>query len=164
MAEMKPQMSPMARPPIHVNCSLPCAHGIEEGSRQRRRQRSSLLFGGQHLLYSLPRELFCTRMIWRKGWIHPMFLSILLQFILFFISSWGNSSFSSNRLGAKLQARQRNESILSPKQQRRPLPSLLSLSFFYGTWSHSLHRCLISKKNLYKFSLEYVYTLYSSGL
>ena len=32
-------------------------------------QRSSLLFGGQNLFTSLPRQLFCTRILWRKGWI-----------------------------------------------------------------------------------------------
>ena len=44
-----------------------------------------------------------------------------------------NSSLSSNHPGAKLRSRQRIESILSPKQQPRPLPSLLSLFFFYIT-------------------------------
>ena len=42
-----------------------------------------------------------------------------------------NSSYSSIRPSAKQLARQGIESILSPKQKRRPLPSLLSLSFFY---------------------------------
>ena len=38
----------------------------------------------------------------------------------------------TNASGEKKKlARQGIESILSPKQQRRPLPSLLSLSFFY---------------------------------
>ena len=42
-----------------------------------------------------------------------------------------NASLSSNHPGAKLLAWQWIESILSPKQQWRPLPSLLSLSFFF---------------------------------
>ena len=49
------------------------------------------------------------------------FYIFLVQFILFFKSSQ-----------LKMQVRQGIESILSPKQQRRPLPSLLSLSFFYA--------------------------------
>ena len=51
---------------------------------------------------------------------------------LTFKSSWCNSSFYSKSSQAKQLAWQRIEYILSPKQQRRPLSSLLSLSFFYG--------------------------------
>ena len=51
-------------------------------------------------------------MIWRKGWIHPILQIDIVQNVLL--------------------ARQGIESILFPKQQRRPLPSLLSLSFFYA--------------------------------
>ena len=40
------------------------------------------------------------------------------------------SSFSSNHPGRKYIVRQRIESISSPKQQRRPLPSILYLSFY----------------------------------
>ena len=42
------------------------------------------------------------------------------------------SSYSLNRPGEKYLARQGIESILSTKQQRRPLPSLLYKSFFYA--------------------------------
>ena len=38
-------------------------------------------------------------------------------------------------------ARQGTESILSPKQQRRPLPFLLYLSFFYA-WNNQPDDCL----------------------
>ena len=40
-------------------------------------------------IYSIasPRWLFCTRKIWRKGLIHPFLHIVLVQFILFFISS-----------------------------------------------------------------------------
>ena len=41
------------------------------------------------------------------------------------------SSFSSNHPGGKKLMRQGIESIPFPKQQQRPLPSLLSVSFFY---------------------------------
>ena len=52
------------------------------------------------------------------------------EFFLFFKSSWCNSSYSSNPSSAKQLARQGIEYIQSPKQQRRPLPFLLYLSFF----------------------------------
>ena len=55
------------------------------------------------------------------------------EFILFFKSSWCNSSFTSNPpSGQQLRVLPQGiEYILSPKQQRRPLAFLLSLSFFY---------------------------------
>ena len=36
--------------------------------RQKRKQRSSLLFGGRNSFNSMPHNRFSTRMIWRKGW------------------------------------------------------------------------------------------------
>ena len=42
---------------------------IEEGFKQKPRQRSSRLFEGQILLNSLPRKLFCLDQYGRKGWI-----------------------------------------------------------------------------------------------
>ena len=48
-----------------------CYHTIEKGYIQKRRQRSSLLFGGQNLFNSLPGKLFSSRMIKRKVWIAP---------------------------------------------------------------------------------------------
>ena len=65
-------------------CTL-YSKGIEEGFVQKRGQRTSLLFGGQNLINSLPRLLFCTRSIWRIAWIHSLFYIILVQFVLFFI-------------------------------------------------------------------------------
>ena len=76
--------------------------GVEEGSRQKKRKRSSLLFGQQYLLNSLPRQIFCTRTILRGG-MDSFFLQIILvQFILLFKSvprktacvtrNWINSS------------------------------------------------------------------------
>ena len=50
----------------------------------------------------------------KKGTNNYMLHIVLVQFILFFISSWYNSSYSSNRPGAKQIAWQRNESIMSP--------------------------------------------------
>ena len=37
--------------------------------RQKRRQRSSLLAGGQNLFNSMPHSRFSTKMIWKKLWI-----------------------------------------------------------------------------------------------
>ena len=51
---------------------------VEEEWKRRQRQRSWLLFGGQNLLNSLPRQLFCTRTI---------------------LENRMNSSFSSNHPG-----------------------------------------------------------------
>ena len=65
----------------------------------------------------------------KTGMIHPICHSVLIQFIPFFISSWCNSSYNLNR---PQLAWHRNEYILSPKQQRQPLSSLLSLFFFYS--------------------------------
>ena len=49
---------------------------IEEGWKQKARQRSSRLFGGQNLFNSLPHLLFCLGQFERKGLIHPTFLQI----------------------------------------------------------------------------------------
>ena len=49
---------------------------------------SSLLFGGKNLFNSLPRLPFCPGRLWRIGWIHPSLYIVLVQFILFFKSSW----------------------------------------------------------------------------
>ena len=58
-------------------------HCSEEGQRQKKRQRSSLLFGGRTRFKSLPHKIFFTRMIlkkrmigikttWRKGCFEKM--------------------------------------------------------------------------------------------
>ena len=72
----------------------------------------SLLFGGQNLFSSLPRQLqnFAPDDLKNRmnssfysnhpGAIHPFLQIILMQFILSFKSSWCNSSFSSNHPGA----------------------------------------------------------------
>ena len=49
-----------------------------------------------------------------------------------FISSWCNSSYNSNRpVQNSLRGKELNK-FFPPKQKRRPLPFLLSSSFFYG--------------------------------
>ena len=88
-----------------------------------RRHRSSLLLGGQNCLNSLiaaldifhpddlKYRLTCTRTSWRIGCI---------------------SAYSSTSPGSNKLAWQGFEALLSPKKQRRPLPSLLCKSFFYS--------------------------------
>ena len=82
----------------------------------------SLKMKRNSICFPLTRSnFFCTRMIWRIGWTHPFLCIILVQFILFFILPW-----------CKLASRARNwMKIMSPKKQRRPLPSLLYKSLFY---------------------------------
>ena len=58
---------------------------------------------GAEFIQFLAAQVFCTRLIWRKGW------------------------------GAKQLARQGIECILSSKEQRRPLLSLLYNFFFYNS-------------------------------
>ena len=55
------------------------------------------------------------------------------ELILFFKLFWCNSSYSSNRPSAKLLTWRGIQQILYPKQQLRPLPFHLYLSFFYVT-------------------------------
>ena len=47
-----------------------------------------LLILGDHLFNLLPRLLFCTRTILKKGWMHPFLQIILIQFILYFKLSY----------------------------------------------------------------------------
>ena len=56
--------------------------------KQKRRQRSSLLFAGPNLFNSMPRELFCSRMMKRKGRIAPGWYEEKFEFIIFLKSSW----------------------------------------------------------------------------
>ena len=107
-------------------------HTLEEEKRHKKRQRLLLLFGLTHQIFTtrmiLKKRMNRIKATWWNGCLekmddhpvhtipnhHPipkwMFKSILLL-----NDKWG------------IQVR-------SPKQQRRPLPSLLSLSFFYGVF------------------------------
>ena len=60
----------------------------EEGSIQKIRQRSLLLFGDR--IYALPcrTSYFAPERFWRRGWGRPFLQIILVQFIIFFKSSW----------------------------------------------------------------------------
>ena len=107
-------------------------------NRQKRRQRSSLLFEGltwmPHLRFSSKDDwknffwkniFFCRVVGLNQMIIHFSEASILLHKRPFFFPS-----FSSNHPGAKSVVRHGIEWIPPPsrKQQRRPLPSLLSVS------------------------------------
>ena len=79
-------------------------------------QKSPLLFK------NTSSKLFC-----------PMTMLRVDEFILFFKSSWCNSSFSSSHPSAKQSARQEFNKFCPPQQQRRPLAPLFciySVSFF----------------------------------
>ena len=77
---------------------------IDEGFIQKRRQRSSLLFGGQNL-YSVPRRASCFSPDWyeEKDELHQDDIKKRMH-----------ESFSSNRPGQKWLAWQRIDSVLSP--------------------------------------------------
>ena len=81
---------------------------------RKRRQSSSLLFPHAALPILHQNDQ-------KNGMNSSFFHIILVQFILFFISSQFKTAI----------ARQGIEYILSPKQQGRPSPSLLFKSFFY---------------------------------
>ena len=70
----------------------------------------------------MKKRMNFTRKIWRKWWINPN-LHIFPD--------------------AKLLAPQGIYKILSPKQQRRPLPSLLTLSFFNGLIIPRWAKCFV---------------------
>ena len=59
-----------------------------------------------------------------------------------------NSTYSSKKTQAKQLARQGIEQILPPKQTRRPLPCLLSPSFFYGSRVHDFIQILFKRNSL----------------
>ena len=48
------------------------------------------------------------RMIYRKGRINPILRLVLVQFVLFFISPWCNSSYSSKSSWCKIASVARN--------------------------------------------------------
>ena len=77
--------------------------------RKNQRQRSSRLLGGQTQFNSILCCASCFALVVLEEWIHPF-------------------SFKSTK--ASVQAWQGIENILSPNQMRRPLPLLLSPSFF----------------------------------
>ena len=76
-----------------------------------KKANASLLYGQQNLFNSFPCYLFCTRMIWRKGWIEP-----------------GRYEKSSS---CKILSRARNWINFVPQTAATiPLPSILYKSFY----------------------------------
>ena len=95
---------------------------IEEGYRQKKRQRSSLLFVEKNLFNSFPALAILPRTI-LKNRMNSSFS---------FKSSWCNSSYNSNRL---VQNSKRGKELIKfIHQAEATLLFLLSLYFFY---SHS---------------------------
>ena len=126
---------------LSFSLALLCVGCIEERF-MKRKQRSSLLFGWQDWFNSLPHYRFIARMMWRNGlkekWTlggtdasengrsssshhHPPKMDVLPKTVLQII------------LAAKAAA------FESLKQQRRPLPSRLYRSWFFGGRPRSLH-------------------------
>ena len=126
---------------LSFSLALLCVGCIEERF-MKRKQRSSLLFGWQDWFNSLPHYRFIARMMWRNGlkekWTlggtdasengrsssshhHPPKMDVLPKTVLQII------------LAAKAAA------FESLKQQRRPLPSRLYKSWFFGGRPRSLY-------------------------
>ena len=80
-----------------------CSYIPKKKDLYRREGKGRRCCLGAEFIQFLVAQVFCTRLIWRKGW------------------------------GAKQLARQGIECILSSKEQRRPLLSLLYNFFFYNS-------------------------------
>ena len=131
---------------VNLSCQCPPVTEAADGPRHRRRIKTeekaeviAAVWGTDLIPFlaaltilhqdDLKKEVNSSYSSYCHGAIHLHI--VLVQFILFFISSWCNSSYSSNHPGTKQLAWQGIKSILSTKQQRRPLPSLLSLSLLH---------------------------------
>ena len=106
---------------------------------------SSLLFGGQYWFNSLPHYRFSARMISRNVWIEKLTLGrmdALEQLDDLPVYTIPNQHPPKMDVLPKtfLHSSLRHSST-SPKQQRRPLPSLLYESFFYEP--HALNKLLL---------------------
>ena len=98
------------------------------------RQRPSLLFGGKNLFNSLPRQLFPPGRLKNRmnssfslchlGATHPFLHIILVQFLLFFISSWCKTASAARNLLNSV-----------PQTAATTFASSLSFFLFYHTCS-----------------------------
>ena len=105
-------------------------------NRQKRRQRSSLLFGVHNSFNSMPHYRFSPWMIWRKRLIEERTLGRMNASEKWMIICWFTPHQPTTLpkwrfsqilfLGARWLVRL---SRTPPEQQRRPLSSLLSVSF-----------------------------------
>ena len=66
--------------------------GIEELWKQKARQRSSRLFGGQNFFNFLPPLVFCFGRFGRNGWIQPFHPYRPAEFYCFFKIDRGNTA------------------------------------------------------------------------
>ena len=97
-------------------------------------------------LYSLP---FCTRMIWRKRWMAEWMLCT--KWMIIWFTPYTKPSFYQNGCSPKIFSSNHpwwyggrwlvRHSSMSPNQQRRPLPSLLYLSFLCNHWATTDPTC-----------------------
>ena len=69
-----------------------CIRTIEEGKRQKSKQRSSLLFGGRNCFNSLPHLVFSTQIIWR---INTRRITATWQNGYFVKNGWSSGSHHS---------------------------------------------------------------------
>ena len=114
--------------------------------KDRRKAKGRRYCLGAELVQFLAALAICTRMIWRKGLInpysdcpgalHPILHIVLVQFILFFKSSW-----------CKIAIRGKEMNRFCPhKEQLRPLPSSSM------PHTHSVTQPLLRSRRLYKFT------------
>ena len=107
--------------------SIARVHTVTIGERfiEKRRQRSSLLLGGQNCFNSISQATlyFAPGRMEKQADFHPIIQLVLVKISLFCKLSW-----------CKIQCSLRYgiESILFTKKQRRPLPPLRYKSFFYN--------------------------------
>ena len=118
-------------------------------NRQKRRQRSSLTFGGRNWFNSIPHKRFETRMIRRKGWMeeHTRLGSIDAS-----ENGWSSGSHHIKAPTPKMDVQWfilaanwlLRHSSTSHRQQWRPLSSLLpvSSSMLFSNWKAPWWSCL----------------------
>ena len=124
-------------------CPALCQTGTEQGEQTERNIRfidkaSKYRIKGLAFVYGYLSKLSDSLKEQSNEIFDLQFLSILWTTLVIALSIWKNrmnSTFSSKSTEAKQLARQGIEYILAPKQTRRPLPLLLSPSFFYAQGS-----------------------------
>ena len=128
-----------ARRPAQLNSTQEWKRSTGEQSQpQKRRQRSSLLLGGQKWFNSLPHYRFSARMIWRNGLIEKYTLGRMCtsgkmdDLLVHTLAKW----MFFQTLPIILAAFK----YTSPKQQRWSLPSFLYKFLFY---SQNMWPCVI---------------------
>ena len=123
----------LSSPPLYYYCSHRRRINTEEKAKVGLRGR----------IYSIPCRASCFAYIYDDFEEYRMNSSFPS-----FKSSWCNSSYDSKSSKTKQLARHGFLWILTPKQKRRPLPFLMSLSFFYDcsqTEQHEINLSIITR-------------------